>query len=508
MKKYIIIFVSAFLIFSCNDDVLDLDNPNNYSENTYYKNSDECIKAVNAIYGGFYFMYAREYYFMFDLLGNDGEKKTALNPQIAVFSSFTYDKTTEFINNLWRSLYRMVLRANLAERKITEWETKTDEEAELRIQLIGEAKFLRAWSYFKLVTLWGRVPLRKSWDDKAIQNISRSSVESIYAFIEEDLKDAASKLPVSHPVDIGRVTKGASVALLGKVLLYQGKYAEAENELKKLDGSEYSYSLADNYETNFVEDGDNNSESVFEVQHGFFVGDNYWYMFGGEETWGGSAIHTGRAKEYDFTSWNNLKISKTGAKAFTYKDETNSDYTDPRAYMVFYNAPGENYYGGDTDYAGGNYPESAGLSWRKYQNLETIPSEPNPSSGINSKIIRFSDVLLLWAEALIEQNKVTDALPLINRVRARVGAFEYTTLGTQAEAMEKLKHERQLELFGEQQRWFDIVRWDDLDVLANEKKDYYGNSFSINDKYYLFPIPENEKKYNTEVANDISNDWN
>lgn len=510
MKKLIYIFLSSIILFGCDDKVLDLNDPNNYTEDTYFKVTDEFTKSVNAIYGGYYFMFNREYYFIFDLAGNDAEKASALQAPLPEFSSCTFDKTNMYVNRLWRSLYRMVLRANLAEAKIDMWDPKEENDKELKTRLLGEARYLRAWSYFKLVSLWGRVPLRKSWEDRTIQHMKRSSVADIYAFIETDLKDAVGKLPVSYDDgNIGRATKGAATALLGKVYLYQEKYSDAESELKKLDGATYSYSLVADYQANFVESGDNNSESIFEVQHGWNEGDNFWYMFGdsgGEETWGAGATHTGRSKEYDFTSWNNVKVAPKGAESFTYKDESNADYTDPRAAMVFYSSVA---LGGDTDFKGGAYDAAAnGISWKKYQNLETIDEEPNPSSAINSKIIRFSDVLLMWAEALIKQNKISDAMPIINRVRARVGAFQYTSLGTQTEAMDKLKLERRMELYGEQQRWFDIVRWGDMSVLENEKKSVYGASFTIDNKYYLFPIPENEVDYNTEVAGDLNNDWN
>ena len=123
-------------------------------------------------------------------------------------------------------------------------------------------------------------------------------------------------------------------------------------------------------------------------------------------------------------------------------------------------------------------------------------------------MIRYADVLLMRAEALIMDNRIGEALPLINKVRARVNAFEYTDLGNQSEAMQKIKLERRLELCGEQVRWFDLIRWGEAMEVINAEKFAAKGVRPFLPKHVLFPIPQEEKDANSLVADDITGDWN
>lgn len=159
--------------------------------------------------------------------------------------------------------------------------------------------------------------------------------------------------------------------------------------------------------------------------------------------------------------------------------------------------------GGDPDYVAGPYDLDV-ISWRKYQRYENIESEGLPQSPINSHIIGYADVMLLLAEAYIESGQVGDALPLINRVRARSGAYEYTNLGAQDAARTILRHERQIELAGEQSRFFDLVRWGILVPTINSEK----SDQPVKDYHVLLPIPQAEKDANPVLNAQVNNDWN
>jgi len=159
--------------------------------------------------------------------------------------------------------------------------------------------------------------------------------------------------------------------------------------------------------------------------------------------------------------------------------------------------------GGDTDYVKGPYEET-GISWRKYQRYEYIESEGLPQSNINSQVIRYADVLLMLAEAYIESGQVNEALPLINQVRARSGAYEYTSLGDQTEARTKLRRERQIELCGEQSRFFDLVRWGTLVQTINSEK----AEAPVKDYHVLLPIPQAERDANPVLDAQVKNNWN
>src|SRR3990172_230345 len=193
-------FLLAILLLpACNEDQLDLMNPNSYTEDTYFTNADQCLQAVNAVYAGFYFqgLFAREYYFIFDLLGNEAEQAPPLQGALAEFPNFTFGPGNEHINRLWRSYYRIILRSNLVFDKVGKWVPNTENDRNLRKRILGEARFLRAWSYFELVTLFGRVPVKENWEDRYEYAAPRAdSLGQIWQIVEKDLQEAIEVLPV------------------------------------------------------------------------------------------------------------------------------------------------------------------------------------------------------------------------------------------------------------------------------------------------------------------------
>ena len=196
--------------------------------------------------------------------------------------------------------------------------------------------------------------------------------------------------------------------------------------------------------------------------------------------------------------------------AFTYTDESGAEYTDPRAALTFYGEKGGDMQfcdmcdAGVIDY---NFGEKL-YRWRKYQTYEFEENHELPQSPINSQVIRFADVLLMLAEAQIEQGKTGDAIAHINRVRARSGAFEYTDLGSQDNARQILRRERQLELAGEQVRWFDLVRWGVAEQTINPEKQAQIGKSPFQAKHVLLPIPQVERDANPNVGGDVADNWN
>lgn len=519
MKKKIIILSIGLLSLttSCNEDILDIQNQNQYTEDSYFASAPQFNEAVIATYSCLLNkgLYSRDYYFLFDLLGNDAANNTFLLGDLAQLQDYTFGPSNGPLTDLWRSLNQMVLRSNLILRKGADWEPTLPEDQVLKKQYMAEAKFLRGYAYFQLVNLWGRVPLTLEDEADVSKDKGRAEVADIWAVVESDFTAASTDLPLTYDASqVGRATRGAAVAFLGKAFLFQKKYAAAETELVKLTTAPYSYSLNPSFDAQFSAANGGTVESVFEIPHkwnGWGVGNQY-YMFGGQEAWGGQATHTGRAQEYGFNDWNNVLMSSALISAFRYPDENGVSYIDPRASKTFY---GDASAGGDTDFCnnceGGAkpYPFAAeGYTWKKYQYYEDVESYGGPASDINSQVIRYADVLLMLAETRIEQNNIAAALPLINQVRNRVGAFQYTTLGSQDNARIILRRERQVELAGEQVRWFDLIRWGIAKQTINAEKTIQLNSQPFLDKHVLLPIPQLEKDSNPLVAADINNDWN
>ena len=529
-NKIIIIFLAIFALASCSEDVLNVKNESSYDGSTYFKDATTITEASTAMYAPLLFqgMFEREGYYIFDLLGNDADKNTPLAGGLLTFQNYTYSPTTVEATYFFNSCYKMVLRANFTLDVLSKWQlsgTTAVADSALKVRITGEAEFVKSLANFWLVTCYGDVPLKKTLADHSVFQQGRTPKAEIWTDIEANLKDAITKLPLADAysaADYGRASKGAAVALLGKAYLYQKKYTEAQAQFLSLTKAPYQYDLAPSLDDIFLRDT-KTKETLFAVMHGAWQGwgvANAYAMFGGQEQWGGVTTHTGRAEEYGFNDWWNVLVSTALVNAYKYKDESNNDYVDPRAKLTYYSNPAQK---GDTAYFNettsyyfeirikDNKPDTVKRdvpSWRKYEMYETRYSYGNPDSYINTQLIRYADVLLMLAECYIENNQVSDALPLINQVRARSGAFQYTTLGNQSNATTILRHERQIELAGEQLRFFDLVRWGTLKQTINAEKQAAWGIQPVQDKHVLLPIPKIERDANPLLDKQVIDNWN
>lgn len=454
----------TMLTWSCKEDVLNLKNENQYDFETYFASAPQFNEAVIATYSMLLKrgMFARDWFFIFDLMGNDAERDAPLLGDLLELHNFSFGPANQPITDLWRSLYQMVFRANVVIERAEFWQPTLPADRALKAQYVAEARFLRGFAYFYLANLLGDVPLQKnSTFEQGNFQIGRTPQAEVYAFVEADFRAAANDLPISYDAaNIGRATQGAAIAMLGKLYLYQRRWAQAETEFAKLTTAPFSYRLLNKYDDNFSTNNVGSAEAIFDIQHKWtgWGNGNAFYMFNGQEFWGGRTTHTGRNMEYGWNDWRNVFVSNAAVAAFRYDHPQGGGiYTDPRARFTFY---GDEASGGDTDFchdcpetpadanrgytaqrdASGkifyNYPFNAanGYRFRKYNNYETREQEGLPSSDINTQVIRYADVLLMLAEAQIEQNKLGQALQHINTVRARVGAVPYTALGSQDNA--------------------------------------------------------------------------
>ena len=531
MKKiFKLVFIFSILVAwlsGCKKSLLELQNQSQYSYSNYFNNSDALNQATVATYATLLHqgLWSREYYFIFDLLGYEAKKTTNMQGDLAQLADYKFGTNQTQIGQLWGSLYRMVFRANVVIDRANAWNpTEAADQAKLK-QYVAEVKFLRALSYFNVVSLWGKAPLITSYDSVVNNNYApRASVAELWAFVEKDLGDAITDLPVTYDASaLGRATQGAAIALLGKAYLYQQKWSDAQTQFIKLTQPPYTYTLDPSYDNLFSTTNQNSPEIIFQVMNQAWTDwgiGNQYYVFGGQETWGGKATHSDRAQEYGFNDWNNVYISQAAVKKFAYPSPADgTPYVDPRAYSTFY---GDKPSGGDTVYceqcATGkiSFPFNAtdpqgDYKWRKYEYYNEVDHFNGPQSAINAVVIRYADILLMLAETYIQQgNSGIEPLGLINQVRARVGALPYTTLVDQTTAMNILSRERQLELCGEQSRYFDLIRWGTAAQTINAERaaEPGDGSQPFQDKNVLLPIPDVEKNYNPNVAKDIQDGWN
>ena len=521
MKRTIIVSILLSLLFvACSEKVLDVKNENRYDGSTFFTTATSFTEASTAMYTPLLYqgMYSREFYFIFDLLGNEAEKNFPLQGSLLQFPIYTHNSNSGELNYLFNSCFKMVFRTNFVMEQLKSWKPTAQADLDLQKRITGEAQFLRSLAYFWLVTCYGDVPLKEKLSDHYIIESSRTPAAQIWTSLETTLASAITNLPLAYAdADYGRVTKGAAVALLGKVFLFEKKYAESAAQFALLSAAPYDYALAADLDDMFVNDL-KTKETVFAVMNGPWEGwgvGNAYYMFGGQETWGGKCTVSDRAQEYGFNDWYNVLVSNALVDAFTYPNESNVSYTDPRAAKTFYSALGvkggdatfcDHCPGGVIDY--GSVQKEGQKAWRKYEYYENVKSYGEPESPINGQVIRYADVLLMRAEALIQTNQISAALPLINQVRARSGAFLYTTLGDQTKAMTILKRERQIELAGEQTRFFDLVRWGTLVATINAEKQAALGIQPVKDYHVLLPIPQSERDANPTLNAQVKNNWN
>jgi hypothetical protein len=412
-----------------------------------------------------------------ELIGNG-----PLQVTLGQLLSYGFDVTNGNINDYYRGFFRGVHRANLVLDNLPKIATKTD----LSKRMEGEARFLRAFYYFELVTAFGGVPIYTKPFIVGDEYPERATPEQVYALIEEDLTFAINNLPLRSQYgaeDMGRVTKGAAQALLGKAYLFQNKNSDAATQFKAVINSN-EYALMDDYRDNFLEFNQKNEyvefnkESLFEVS---FMGQNK--SVGGN--WGddnpGQGEATWRAIEYGVSGFQNTTPSD--ALVAAYPD------TDPRKMANFF-GPGSKWYNGD-------YPfNSLGWEHKKYSIADVGGAQDLnfDGSSINMRVIRYADVLLMAAEALNALGQDAEAVGYVNQVRNRpsVNIGDLPANQTTGTALrDAIRNERRLELALEQVRKRDLIRWG----IARQ---VLGSKF-VEGKHEVLPIPQAEIDLNPKL---------
>lgn len=521
MKKLInnklLLLMLVFFAASCNEDIMNYPDQNTYSYDTYFNTPAEIEKGTIAIYGSFYFnnMFGFKWPEMFDNLANESDPTPAAaanESDIMSMRKYQHNNTTNPVAGYWRMCYKLILRSNLVIDKATAYLKDKGDNAVVKRSL-GEAYFLRGFAYSQLAFYYGRVPLRLQYNQAGIEDAPRTAtVKEVWDVAEADFKKAKDLLPevsTYSKAELGRATKGAAIGFLGKLYLYNKDYAKAEAEFALLNGK-YSLLSGNNWGQNFDDKNENNNESLFEVQFEWFDGNFLWGNFADPEGAGSPSTQNAHVQLYTWGGvggWNNWKFQGMRAKDFQYKDESSKDYVDPRATLTFYGGIGDNTIL-DNSAEGAQPYDFVGLGYyyKKYTNLENEKSN-FLQSGINVKLMRYADVILMRAECKLETGDIPGCMTLINQVRERIGAFKYLGNYSKTQAFDLLKRERQLEFMGEQVRFNDLKRWGILEQTINpELQAQYGLQ-TVTAKHYLFPIPQIEVDSNLKLGT-IDNNWN
>ncbi|WP_271765484.1 RagB/SusD family nutrient uptake outer membrane protein [Aquimarina algiphila] len=463
--KSILFFVVLGLMISCSDDFVDVDSEDPNSED-FFNTEEEYQDALIAAYDLLQSTYLNV---MLGEIASDntlaGGESATDSPGIQEIDDMIHTPVNQQLRDIWSWMYAGVNRTNY----IMEFQDKTDFSGKEGV--IAQTRFLRAYYYFELVKWFGDVPLAI---DKRIQfgeqfDIDRTSKAEVYALIEEDLLFAADNLPVTQ-AEAGRITQGAARALLGKVYLFQDKFTEAAVILDQVIAGPYD--LVVDYNSIFEQEGENNIESVFEVQYTDEEGAGFDCLQCSE---GNVAVGFNGIRNYSGTVFDS---------GFSFNVPTEEVFNafeagDIRRDVAILDIDAWAATTGATFSTGF---EHTGYYNRKYiaRQGDLNTGDANLTNPNNYRAIRFADVLLMAAEAHNRKSTPDDiqAQIYLNRLRTRAQLADITATG--ATLTDAIYNERRVELVGEGHHFFDLVR---TGRAAQEIEGF------TTGKHEVFPIP-------------------
>ena len=485
MLKYKIGLIIAVIMgsLSCSKDIIELSPTGTVLESNFYKTEPELFQGLVAAYDPLGF--ATNFTMKMGLLNaasddtHAGGSDASDQPSWVAYDKFTLDPNLGPQAGLWSKNYTGIYRANLVIEKAEG--TVAGLTADKKARYVAEAKFLRAYYYFDLVRWFGNVPLITTTPGAdAIYKQTQSAPAAIYAQIEKDLKEAVatSQLPETLAADeLGRITKGAAKALLGKAILFQNNNArmgEAATLFEDIINSN-AYALEKNYADIFKPDNKFGKESIFEI-----------YSSGNRKgDWGLGIDGNEGNKDVQFCGMRDF-VGATYANGWSFcpisLDLVNFMQNDPRFAATVIDgkalkASGASYTAGyqNTDYFIKKYSPLAAF--------KATSGEPALNWGYNIKEIRLADVLLMAAECFNRSGNDVKAQTYLNRVRARVALSAKTSTG--ATLLQDIYDERRLELATEGMRFWDLIR-------TNKAATVLSNQGFKAGKHEFLPLPQSE----------------
>lgn len=474
MKKAIF-FASVMLLgLSGCEESLDFEVKDKLTLQKSFETESDARASVNAVYDalGDLDLYKSSFWLIQDIASDDCDAlSTWNNPNAHQFDRYTLETNNNYLAGIWRASYQVITRANLSIAYIP----GINMDANLKARVLGEARFLRALSYFNLVRLFGDVPLVLE-PETDIDNYRVPRMEStiVYDTIISDLEAAIGSLPKSYAgANLGRATKGAALGQLAKVYLTLEEWdlaASATKEIMELG----VYGLWDDYKDNFREANKNGKESLFEVQ-----------FYSDDQPENSQIVISGLPNIYAFPAGVGI-ILPTEDLLQTFEEG------DHRYEVTFFNE--FNYFGNNT----------FDPHIHKYWDRDVYEASETGQSGANFPVMRYAEVLLIRAEALNEANQgpTTEAYTAVNDVRNRARNGNDTILPllsglSYEEFREAVWKEKRCETVNEGQRWFDLVRTGRLIENVNRAKGDKANPQQFN---FLFPIPQRERDLNENLT--------
>jgi len=526
-----VVFLAS--LSGCQD--LDLAPTDKFTEANYWTSAEKASMVLNTAYGqltssGRYFSNESLSDNMYEGRGNSSEK---------MISSGQADASNSRFSEEWKNSYAGIKTCNVFLENVDKVPNMNET---LRTRMKAEARFIRAWLYLQLTTWYGDVPLfEKDITLEESKSISRTPKAAILTFIYNELDEVEAVLPTNTEyaeADRGRITKGAAIALKARAYLYQNDWANVVAACEKLIGntSNGTYALFSSYEGIFKPENEYNSEVILDYQYVPSV--RVW-----EEMYDLAPLSVGarinsKAPTQELVDDYIMMNGKAIKEANSGYDESNPyKNRDPRfaATIVYHGAkwvrpdgtiqtiyikpgstPSDNIYGNVDEYIGaGSNSTSTGYYLRK--NYDPT-SEIGMKSGLNLILIRYADVLLMYAEAMNELGKMDEAVwnKTIRPLRERAGFTDAPSLiyPTEGNMQTIIRRERRVELAMEGLRIFDIRRWKTAENVLNGYP--HGAQFgeaSIDNGYirlekrtfnaerdYLWAVPLSQKDLNPNLG--------
>lgn len=492
MKNIILsrVFVLAVLFssiaISCSDEFLDVAVQGGVTTDTDPALATKLVTGVyNSLLQGDSWGRGDVHGFAFisvtSIMSDDADKGSTPGDQVVPvgdIDNFTITATNVFAESLWKGHYYAIGTANKALRELENAAISPED----KVRFQGEVRFIRAYLYFNLVRMFGGVPLvvrvpvdaADANDDPSFRE--RASVESVYANIIADLEFAATNLPLASVEYTGHATKGAAQSLLAKVYMYKSEWPKVLALTNEVITSG-RYALLNDYAKIWRQEGDNSKESIFEVQTGEFNNANFKI----DNYTGCQGVRVGGKGGWNDLGWGFNNPSQTLINSYEPGD-LRKDAT-----VITIDRSGT--YKGTVLWDGFRVPSSDSVqnlyyNYKAYTSVskEDYADKADKDRPKNIKILRYADVLLMYAEAAVRTGQ-GDAAEKLNMLRERAGLAPKATV-----TLEDVLQERHIELAMEHDRFWDIVRQGKAAELLHAA----GKSTFVAGKHELLPVPNSQ----------------
>lgn len=513
---------------------LDLVPTNRLTDATYWSSADRALSVLNTAYAG---LYRADYFFFNEALSDNAFNQLGDQAGANSLARGSFNPALGRLSEEWNFHYAGIKTENILLANI---DRVPNLDPALKARILAETRFIRAFHYFQLMTWYGDVPLLTS--DVSIENsrtVTRTPRADVLAFVLSDLDAAAANLPTNvqyTATDRGRVTKGAALALKARALLYESRWADVVAAVEPLinGAANGTYGLVPSYSALFLPQNENSQESILALQFApnlvtwgtyrdfvpLTVGQRVNAIAPTQElvdsyvTTNGQAITAAPSGYDEAKPYDNRDPRLSATVVYDGYQWTNPDGTSTTIYI----RPGSTPANGDARNEFGKPNASpTGYYVRKYYDPT---ANANFQSGLDLMLIRYADVLLMYAEAKNELGQLDAATwdKTVGALRRRAGFTDPAALtfpaGGQAVLRDVVRRERRSELAMEGLRIFDIRRWRIAEIVLNGyahgarfgdpsvDRGYVRVDTRVFDKNknYLWPIPQIERDLNSNLT--------